>query len=393
MGHRYAVIGAGRQGIAAAYDMVRFGDAEHVLLVDIEGEVASSGADRINTLLGGRKAEGVQVDVGDQKALRDILEDTTSFLSAVPYAHNLDLTELALATGTNMTDLGGHTGIVRQQLALHERAREAGISIVPDCGMGPGMNISLASYAMAQMDDPIEVRIWDGGLPQTPRLPWNYALTFNINGLTNEYYGNAIFLRDGKITEVPCFDGYEVLEFPEPLGKLEAFVTSGGLSTAPWTFEGTLDTLENKTLRFPGHAVTFKAFSQLGLFGEDPILVDGREVVPREVFHSLLGPKITEPDVRDFAVIYVRCSGSHLGKGTESVVVLIDKYSEATGFTAMQKLTGWHASIVSILQARGEVEKGALPVEKAVPGSVIVEEARKRGLSIEEKVQSLERSS
>ena len=74
-----------------------------------------------------------------------------------------------------------------------------------------------------------------------------------------------------RSTPVPCFSGYEVLEFPEPIGRLEAFVTSGGLSTSPWTFEGRLKRLENKTLRYPGHVAQFKAFSDLGLLGLDPI--------------------------------------------------------------------------------------------------------------------------
>ena len=116
--------------------------------------------------------------------------------------------------------------------------------------------------------------IWDGGLPQDPQAPWNYVSTFNLGGLTNEYDGNAFFIRDGQVTPVPCFSGYEVLEFPEPLGKLEAFVTSGGLSTSPWTFEGRLKRLENKTLRYPGHVAQFKAFSDLGLLGLDPIDVE-----------------------------------------------------------------------------------------------------------------------
>jgi len=402
MGHRYAVIGAGRQGIAAAYDMVKFGDAEKVVLIDIDGKVAEEGAERINSLLGGSKAEGVQADVADPQAISSVLEDTTSFLSAVPYRFNLPLTELAIKTGTNMTDLGGHTGIVRDQLALDQRAKEAGISIVPDCGMGPGMNISLAEYSMSKMGDPKEVRIWDGGLPQEPVPPWNYSLTFNINGLTNEYFGNAYFLRDGRITEVPCFDDYEILEFPEPLGKLEAFVTSGGLSTAPWTFEGTLDVLENKTLRFPGHAAMFRSFSDLGLYGEEPVVTEsGQTIVPRDVFHGLLAPRIgTEGDdatVQDFAVMLVKCLGERKVAGSESeresveaITVLIDQFDASTGFTSMQRLTGWHASIMSILQAQGKVETGALPVEKAVSGSVIVEEARKRGFSIEEKVEVLE---
>jgi lysine 6-dehydrogenase len=71
----------------------------------------------------------------------------------------------------------------------------------------------LATYAMSLVDKPREVYIWDGGLPQNPNPPWNYLLTFNIGGLTNEYYGNAYFLRDGQITKVSCFDSFEERKF------------------------------------------------------------------------------------------------------------------------------------------------------------------------------------
>ncbi len=248
------------------------------------------------------------------------------------------------------------------------------------------MNISLAVYAMSLLDDPKEVYIWDGGLPQDPTPPWNYALTFNIGGLTNEYYGNAIFLREGKIIEVPCFQGYEELDFPPPLNKLEAFVTSGGLSTMPWTFEGKLNRLENKTLRYPGHVNQFKAFSQLGLLEEDPVLVKGHEIVPRDVFHTLLEPKIRQDDVKDVAVIRVKCVGEKDEKDAQVIVELIDHYDEKTGFTAMQRLTGWHESIVSIICTRNKIEKGVIPIEN-IPGKLVVEELKLRGFKITEDLE------
>jgi len=385
MGFQYAVIGSGRQGIAAAYDMVKFGNADSVMLVDIDDDAAIRGAEWVNSLLGGSNVEGIQMDVRDRKALNEVLRDTTSLLSAVPYTFNHPLTELAITTGTNMCDLGGHTGIVRQQLEMNTHARDAGVSIVPDCGMGPGMNVSLATYVMSLLDAPREVLIWDGGLPQDPKPPWNYALTFNINGLTNEYYGNAFFLRDGKIAEVPCFSGYEQLSFPEPIGTLEAFVTSGGLSTAPWTFQGILQRLENKTLRYPGHCEQFKAYSELGLFGEEPIEIgegEDKTVVPRDIYHALLEPKIHTPDVKDIAVMRVMGVGMKDGQEATVTTELIDRYDKGTGFTAMQRLTGWHASIMTILTAQDRIRKGAVSVELAVPGNVIMEEARKRGFDI-----------
>jgi len=370
--------------------MAKFGRAEEVILIDVDPLVAQAGAERVNRLLGRRVATAVQADISNTHQLRSVLGGVSSFLSAVHYTLNLLITEVAIRIGANMCDLGGNTGIVRRQLEHDAQARAAGITIVPDCGMGPGMNISLATYAMSLLDQPREVYIWDGGLPQDPEPPWNYALTFHIDGLTNEYYGNAYFLRDGQVTEVPCFDGFEEVDFPPPLGRLEAFVTSGGLSTAPWTFQGTLERLENKTLRYPGHWAQFRAFAQLGLLELEPVQLGDIEIAPRDVFHVLLEPKITQPQVRDVGVIRTRCVGEKDGRPAEAIVDLVDYYDEETGFTAMQRLTGWHASIVAILAAQGRIRRGAIPVEVAIPGPTMVEEARRRGFSIQKRVVTVE---
>jgi len=387
MGYKYAVVGAGRQGIAAAYDIGKFGDADEIVLVDLQKKIAELAAKRINKLLGREVALGVQVDIVDMDKLESVLQGTSSLLSAAPYRYNLPLTELAISIESNMCDLGGNTEIVRKQLSYNPEAHAAGITIVPDCGMGPGMNISLAMYAISLLDHAKEVFIWDGGLPQDPKPPWNYLLTFNFNGLANEYYGNAYFLRGGKVTEVPCFDGFEELDFPLPLGRLEAFVTSGGLSTAPWTLEGKLERLENKTLRYPGHWAQFGAFSQLGLLSLDPVDVGGVNVVPRDILSVLLEPKIVRPEIKDVCVMLVKCVGEKNSEKRKVFVELVDRYDEVTGFTAMQRLTGWHASIVAILAAKGRLAPGAIPVELAVPGITIVEEARKRGLKVKERFE------
>jgi len=388
--YRYAVLGAGRQGTAAAFDMARFGHAEEVLLVDIDPYAAQAGARRVNRLASRRVATPVEADISDTDQLTSVLDGVSSFLSAAHYTLNPAITEVAIHVGANMCDLGGNTGIVRRQLEQDTEAKAAGITIVPDCGMGPGMNISLATYAMSLLDQPREVYVWDGGLPQDPIPPWNYELTFHIDGLTNEYYGNAHFLRDGQIVEVPCFEEYEELDFAPPLGRLEAFVTSGGLSTAPWTFQGKLGRLENKTLRYPGHCAQFRAFAQLGLFELEPVQLDGIKIVPRDVFHLLLEPKITQPQIHDVCVIRAKCTGEKDGRPAEAVVELIDHYDEETGFTAMQRLTGWHASIVAILAAEGRIRHGAIPVEVAIPGPVMVEEAVRRGFSIREHVAAVD---
>jgi lysine 6-dehydrogenase len=389
MGFRYAVLGAGRQGIAAAYDLAKFGDPEHINIVDIDTVTAKASADKVNELLDRQIVTALQADVSNIEQLKSFLNGISCIISAVPYHLNLVITEVAIQTGANMCDLGGNTRIVQKQLNKNEEAKEAGVTVVPDCGMGPGMNISLATYSMSLLDKAREVYIWDGGLPQDPKPPWNYALTFNIEGLTNEYHGNAYFLRKGRIIEVPCFEGFEELDFLPPLNRLEAFVTSGGLSTMPWTFQGKLHRLENKTLRYPGHWAQFKAFSQIGLLDLDPVQVGDVKMIPRDVLHALLEPKLTQPEIRDVGIIRVKCVGEKNGKNAEARVELIDYFDEETGFTAMQRLTGWHASIVAIMATQGILDKGVIPIE-TIPGKMVVEEAKRRGFAVEEQVTVME---
>jgi lysine 6-dehydrogenase len=386
MSYTYAVLGAGRQGTAAAYDMARWGDARRVVLADYDLEVARRAAERVNKMLGKTIAEPVQVDVADLEAVERVLSGVDAFLSAVPYYYNLDITQVAIRVGASMCDLGGHIGIARQQHGFGAEARAAGISIVPNCGQVPGMGTTLMVYAMELLDEAVDVYMWDGGIPQKPRPPFNYLLTFHIAGLTNEYAEPAIFIRDWKVTEVDTMTEPETVEFPEPIGILEAFVAGGGTDTMPWTFEGKVRTLQNKTLRHPGHFAQLRTFYDLGLWDLRPVQVGDVEVVPRDVFHALFEPQVTFPEDRDMVIVRVKAVGKKDGRDAEALVEVIDYLDEETGFTAMERCTGWSAAIVAEMMARGQTPRGAGGVETQVPARPYVEGLRRRGINVTEQV-------
>ena len=387
MAFLYAVLGGGRQGTAAAYDMAKFGDASHVLIADISLKAAQKSAARVNDLIGKKIAEAHQVDVTDSDQLEVFLGKVDSFLSAVPYWHNPAITRVAIEAGACMTDLGGNTELVREQMKLSSQAEQAEIAIIPDCGQVPGMGTSLTVYAMSLLDETEEVLMWDGGNPLHPKPPFNYILTFNIVGLTNEYYGVANFIRNGQIEQVPTFkeEDYETVEFPEPIGTMEAFVAGGGTSTMPWSFEGQLKTLWNKTLRWPGHFAEWKAYMQAGLLDVEPVDVQGVKVSPRELLHTLLEPKIrAKPGEPDLVIVRVLAKGRKNGHPAQVQLDLIDHYDEVTGFTAMERTTGWDGSIKTIMNAQRVTPRGVNPAEIAVPGPLYAAELRKRGFNLTE---------
>ncbi len=390
MEYNYAVLGAGRQGTASAYDMARWGDAKKVILMDRDLAVAEQSARRVNKLMGEEIAQAMQVDVTDLAALERALQGVQAFVSAVPYYFNLDITQVAVKLKASMCDLGGNTDIARQQHRFNEKARQAGISIIPDCGQVPGMGSSLTVYTMGLLDEVEDVFMWDGGIPQNPQPPFNYLLTFHVAGLTNEYAEPAIFLRNGKITEVEPMTELETVEFPDSVGTLEAFVAGGGTSTMPWTFEGKLRTLQNLTLRYPGHYQQLRAFWDLGLWDLKPVTTDKGQVIPRDVFHALFEPKVTFPTdaekSKDIVFVRVKAAGKRGGRPATAIVELVDRYDPVTGFTAMERTTGWDAAIVAEMMVHGVTPRGAGGVESFVPAVAFVNELRRRGFQIKETV-------
>jgi lysine 6-dehydrogenase len=384
----YAVVGAGRQGVAAAYDIAKWGNATSVLLADVNGDQAAGAAERINSLIGRNVARAAQIDTRNYGALVELLQPIDVFLCALPFEFILDCTRAAIEARASMVDLGGHTDTTLKQLAMMDEVRTAGISVIPDCGMGPGMNNTLGVYAIEQLHArgivPREVRLWDGGLPQHPPVPWGYQCSFHINGLTNEYDGQALFLRDGMITPIDAMTELETVEF-DGIGKFDAFVTSGGTSTVPYTYEGILQVYENKTLRYPGHYHQFKAFKDLGLFSEEPVSVaPGLIISPRQVYHALLGPSVEAERVIDICLMRAQGIGEKDGKVHSLVIDLIDRHDEITGFTAMERITGWHAAIMAQFIARREIPLGVWTLEKTIPATRFLSEVRRRGFQITE---------
>jgi len=382
MPHVYGILGAGRQGLAAAYDLARFGDAERVELADVSADAARAGAERLNRLLGGDRVGWTRVNAREPREIREWLAGIDAFLSAVPYGMNPAVARAAIEARASMVDLGGNTGVVFEELALDAEARAAGIRIVPDCGLAPGLAQMLAAHGIARLDECREVHVRCGGLAQQPGPPLDYWLLFHIGGLINEYTGKGVFLRDGKRIEVDTLTEVEELEFPAPVGKAEAFVTSGGTSTCPWTFEGKLDTYDYKTVRYPGHCRLVACMRDLGLFESDPVEVGGVRVSPRAVFEALAAPRLTRPDVADLVVLRVACRGTRKGKPAEYVMDLMDFKDPQTGFTAMERTTGFPAAIVLAALAAERVPPGAHRLETVPFGPTLLDDLRARGLEM-----------
>ena len=111
-----------------------------------------------------------------------------------------------------------------------------------------------------------------------------------------------------------------------------------------------------------------------------------QSVVPREVFHALFEPKVVIPGDKDVCIIRIRAVGRKDGRPAEALVELIDYFDELSGFSAMERMTGWTAAIAVEMMAHGQTPHGAGGVEFFIPPAQYVAELRRHGLNVTEKV-------
>lgn len=384
MAYRYTVLGAGRQGVALAYDLAKNGEAELVRVVDSDADVAARAERRLRKLLPRSKArfESDRCDVANRKQVRAALEGTHVALSAVPYRFNAQLAAWAIEAGSSFLDLGGNTAVVRAELALHGRAKKAGVSVVPDCGLAPGLGNHLAAHGIASMDAPRHVHVRCGGLPEKPVGPLGYKLVFNFRGLWNEYRGEAEFLRGGKRVRIPTLTEVESFETSH-FGPLEACVTSGGTSTCPQSWEGVLESYDYKTIRYPGHWAQIRTLFELGFMDEHFTSRGGRSFEPVALTQALFEERLAFPTVRDVVLLRVLVRGSHARRPLALQYDYVERHDAKTGFTAMERATAFPAALVAHLQARGLVFPGARPLELAVPPLLYFDELAQHGVDVQ----------
>lgn len=333
----------------------------------------------------GKRLAVFKVDARDEKNMRDVMSGHDVVLSALPYYLNVELSRLAVSAGAHFADLGGNTEIVRRQQAMNAEAAQRGISVIPDCGLAPGLVNVLAAEGIRRLDAAQTVKLYVGGLPQHPELPLNYAIVYSLEGTFDYYTTPSWVVRGGKPAQVEALSDVEPVKFSKPLGPLEAFHTAGGLSTMPWAFAGRVKTMEYKTLRYPGHASLMRAIRDLGLLDTEPVDVKGMPVVPRDAFIATVSPKLRKAEVHDLVVLKVVVTGKKKRKSARVAFRLIDRYDRRHKISAMMRTTGYSLSIVGQMQIDGRIElRGVKPAFEAVPFAPYVKELRKRGIRVEE---------
>ncbi len=363
------VLGAGIVGSAAVWDLRRRGH---------DVTVADADEDAVRSLAKTHGATPVALDAADAKSLMEVTGDHDIVVSAIPYRFGYAVASAALATHTHYLDFGGNPTVVAAQKRMHDDAEANGVMLVPDCGLAPGLaNVMAEQLIRTAAEGPIDsIQMRVGALPQEPIGALGYQLAFNPAGLINEYAELCEVIENGEYTTVQPLSRFEEVAW-DGWGPLEAFSTAGGTSTMCVAHEGRVQSLEYKTLRFPGHGMVFRALYEAGLMDERPRRYGRVEVAPRQVLLDALDRSLPR-DAPDVVLVRVW----RVQDGRTTTMQIVDKQHGA--YSALARTTAFPATALADLIAKGVVnEPGVLTMHEAVRGSDLLPELTSVGINVE----------
>ena len=370
------VAGAGMMAHGLVYDMISKQGVSKISVVDIDERQLVALKKRCDD----PRVEIKRLDISDSKALAPFIKGRDCVVNATHYRFNYDLSLACIKEKSNFCDMGGNVDMVEKQFTLDSMAKEAGVTVIPDCGLAPGM-VNIASVHFADEFEEVEsIKLRVGGVPQKPRTMLNYQLVFSVEGLINEYLEKAIILKDGELTSVDSMTEVEEMVFRDPFGRMEAFYTSGGTSTLPKTLKGKIKNVDYKTIRYPGHCRQIKLLLDLGLASSEEVGIGPYRMVPRKLLGKLLEKYLPsgEPDA---VLVRIELTGKKHGNTVRENYELIDLFDEKASLSAMQRTTAFPVSIIAMMLGSGKIEKkGVTPQEVAVPRKLFISELEERGI-------------
>ena len=373
------IIGCGNIGSVSAQDLVKSVPSTEIVVADKNEKRAKDVAEKIEK----DNVSWTGLDTSNHGELVNTLKGFDLAMGFLPGKLGYGLCKACIDAGKDLVDV---SYMAENPMTLNASAAKAGVTIVPDCGLAPGISNVLVGHAVGKLDEVKAVHVMVGGLPEKPVPPLGYTITWSPESLIDEYTRKVVIVKKGRKVEIEALSGVEAITFPK-VGELEAFYTDG-LRTLLYTMEN-VEEMWEKTLRYLGHAEKIKAFQTLGFFDEKKINVEGVNVSPRKLTVKLIGEKLWKPEVKDIVVLKVEVVGVENGKKTSYSYHLLDNYDKKQGITAMARTTAYPASIVAQLMLKKAVkEKGVVPPEKIGMDKKLFSQfsdgLKKRGIKVSE---------
>jgi len=376
--------GLGSQGRGALIDLANSDQVSEIICADANLD----GWDDFSANIDSLKMTPVQIDASSTDSLISLLEQNVDAA--------IDLLPLRFMENAFAAAIVAKVPLVSTNYAhplrhLHQQAVDAGVSLMPECGLDPGIDLVLFDYGVSLLDQVDTLHSYCGGFPEREACnnPLNYKITWNWDMVLTSTKRQSTFVVDGEKIIIPPAEQHseefvESIDFPG-LGELEAI--PNGDAAIYSEILGITDTLKNTTryaLRWPGWSDFWRPLKKLGFLADEPIDISGCSITPHQFVSALMGPQLSYArHEKDLVVMQNIFEGTKDGVRKRLTMNMLIERDLESGLFAMNKGVGFPASIVAQMLATGDIATpGLLSPAGDIPAEKFMAELNRRGINI-----------
>jgi saccharopine dehydrogenase-like NADP-dependent oxidoreductase len=389
------LLGVGMQGKAALHDLVQSEEVTEVMAADQNVEALKAYiADRRYD----SKVQCAFVNAEDPDSIARLMKsgvDVAIELLPAQVRHRV-----AAAAVQHRVHLVNSSYIIPELKDLATQAEARDVTILPEFGLDPGIDLVMLGEAVRSLDEVEEIWSYGGGIPEPEAAsnPLKYKVSWTFEGVLNSYRRAGKVIRDGTIVQIQAtemFNPDKIHQIDiEGVGQLEAFPNGDAVKYADLLgiASSNLKALGRYALRWPGHCAFWRTMVDLHLLDSEPVMIDGVAVDRKRFLAAALEPHLQyRSDERDMVILRTEVKGKKGNHAQRVVVQMIDRRDLQTGFTAMSRTVGYTASIGAQMIATGRITKrGVLTPVNDIPYVDLKRELAKRGIRITSEVVASE---
>jgi len=389
MGKKILLVGLGRQGKAALFDLVKCGDVSRIVVADSQPDLQTY-LKRYSS----QKVSGRSLDAADETSLSVLMRDADLVVEALPGSFALPLGRLAAECGVSLVssmyylnpgeqDQEKIESMKQQIRAIDRRAKEKGITILTEFGLDPGIDLVLAARAIHEVDNVEELYMYGAGFPgpNAGTNPLKYKFSWSTLGVMRAYRRPAKIISRGRAVTIDATRVFEPGIYHtlgvEGIGSpMECYPNGDSVHYAElFGIRNSVKEMGRYTCRLPGHCAFWDTAVKCGFLDEGPLHVGDAAVSPLEFTAALLSSKKQfhyADDEEDMTFLRVEVRGTRDGKRTRVMYQLIDTRDFETGFTSMQRTVGFTMSLGARLILEGKLKKSGLLTPLDVPYESVI---------------------
>jgi saccharopine dehydrogenase-like NADP-dependent oxidoreductase len=259
---------------------------------------------------GHANSKAISFDVNNDEQRQKEISKADMVISMLPAFLHIKVAEDCVAMKKNMVTA---SYISKEIKALDESAKEAGIVLMNEIGLDPGIDHMSAMHIIDSIKyeggEITAFRSYCGGLvaPESNDNPWGYKFTWNPRNVILAGQGTAQYIENSKIKHIPYNRLYSQIDtiFIKDHGSFEAYANRDSLSYRhPYGLDN-IPTLLRGTLRMPAYCKAWNIFVKLGITDDTYTIADSETLTYKQLIESYLPESTLQFPIKQRVAMFV----------------------------------------------------------------------------------------